>query len=154
MPDTGNFIWKVSKLSFAGKTSIGEMAGTRKDGYVKIGCDQRQYRAHRLAWLFMTGSFPAKGFEIDHINGDRDDNSWKNLRLVTRSQNNMNANPSVKNNSGTKGVSFRKDINKWHARIQVQKNILLLGNFDSKESAVAARQEAEIKYFRGYVRNL
>ncbi len=151
--DTGQFIWKVFKNSFARKVFVGAIAGSNKDGYVQIICDQRQYRAHRLAWLFMTGSFPKSGYEIDHINGIRNDNRWVNLRLVTRSQNNMNAKPSIMNKSGHKGVHFYKLVNKWHARIQVKGKIILLGNFDLLKDAISARKQAEETYFKGYTKS-
>ena len=152
-PNTGDFQWLVSKNGFHGAIKVGAIAGTMKDGYTQITCDQRFYRAHRLAWLFMTGSFPATGFEIDHINGIRNDNRWSNLRLVTRSQNNMNSGKSVANKSGAKGVSMDKTINKWLARIQVNKKIIYLGHFESFEEAAKARKEAEAKYFGTFQRN-
>jgi len=95
----------------------------------------------------MTGEFPPKGGEIDHINRDRADNRWANLRLATRSQNNMNAGLRSDNKSGHKGVSKRRDTGKWHARITVKRRILLLGNFHSFEDAVAARRAAERQFF-------
>lgn len=147
-PDAGVFRWKVRRNSFGGKVQEGSVAGTPSDqGYVMVGVLGRQYRAHRLAWLFMTGAMPSRGLEIDHINGDRSDNRWGNLRLVTRSQNNMNQGVKRNNKSGCKGVSFRKDTGKWHARITVAGQVRLLGNFDNLEDAVEARRAAEAEFF-------
>jgi len=146
-PDTGIFSWRENRLSHAGKAKVGSPAGTPKEGYISIIVEQRVYRAHRLAWLFMTGAFPAKGTEIDHINRVRSDNRWSNLRLVTRSQNNMNSGMRSDNQSGHKGVTKRRDTGKWHARITVDRRVLLLGNFITFEDAVAARRAAERQYF-------
>jgi len=52
------------------------------------------------------------------------------------------------NNSGVKGVGYRKDIGKWRARIQFQSREIALGCFDNKEDAIKARKEAEEKYFK------
>lgn len=146
-PDTGLFYWLVDRLSYAGKAKAGSQAGSPKDGYIQIIIEQRQYRAHRLAWLLMTGAFPPKGYEIDHINRDRSDNRWTNLRLVTRSQNNMNAGLRSDNRSGQKGVGRRSDNGKWYARITIGRSVVLLGHFDDFNDAVAARLAAERRYF-------
>lgn len=130
----------------------GDAAGTMKDGYIKIIADQRQYRAHRLAWLFMTGAFPEKGMDIDHIDGDRANNRWSNLRLASRSQNNMNTRHVRSHTSDHRGVSWRKGRGKWHARIHVNKKVVILGDFDRIEDAVAARQQAERKYYADFIR--
>lgn len=146
-PETGLLHWRVNRLSFAGKAKAGEVAGTPKDGYISVIVEQRVYRAHRLAWLLTTGSFPPKGTEIDHINRDRSDNRWTNLRLVTRSQNNMNMGLRSDNKSGHKGVGQRKDTGRWYARVTVDRRVILLGHFDSFDDAVAARKAAEITHF-------
>lgn len=144
-PATGEFRWLVSKNSFGGKVKAGCVAGSNKDGYVQIICDQRQYRGHRLAWLLMTGSFPPKGTEIDHINRNRSDNRWCNLRLAKRSQNNMNSGNPITNTSGQKGVHRSGDG--WFSRIQFEGKVIHLGSFSTFDDAVAARKDAEKKYF-------
>jgi len=58
------------------------------------------------------------------------------------------------NTSGCKGVSYRKDINMWQARITFQKKVIRLGCFKDKEKAVEARREAEEKYFKTFLDNL
>lgn len=146
-PDTGLFHWRVARNSYGGGVRPGDEAGTIHDGYVQIIIEQRTYRAHRLAWFLMTGDFPPKGEEIDHINRDRSDNRWCNLRLVTRTQNNMNMSIRTDNKSGCKGVGCRKDTGRWYARITVERRVILLGHFDTFAEAVAARQAAEQQYF-------
>jgi len=149
-PDSGHFYHRV--LAGSKKRPNGE-AGTILQGYVMIrvgGRGGRVFRAHRLAWLFMTGDFPPKGYEIDHINGERADNRWANLRLVTRSQNNMNVGIKANNQSGCVGVSYQLRRNNWTARIVVHGKVICLGDFVSKSEAIDARKSAERKYFRQY----
>lgn len=145
---SGVFRWRVDRLSFAGKAKAGVVAGQMNDhGYIIVGVMRRMVRAHRLAWFVMTGEWPPKGFEIDHINGVRDDNRWRNLRLVSRSQNNMNAKVRRNSTTGVAGVYQRKDTGAWHARININGKPILLGQFANKDAAIEARQSAEIKHF-------
>ena len=156
-PNSGNFVWLVGRHSFGGKVCAGEKAGCVKadgkdgrhdGGYIQIGIDQRLYRAHRLAWWFMTGTPPPKGIDVEHENRDRADNKWKNLRLATRSQNNCNAKNRADNTSGYKGVHRVSGTcpKPWFARITINKRIIHLGCFNTIEEAAEARRLGEIKY--------
>ena len=107
----------------------------------------------RTAWrLFTNGAFPPKGFEIDHVSGIRSDNRWENLRLATRSQNNVNTAPRRDNTSGHRGVSWRSDRQKWHARIHVNKRPKIIGDFDSLADAIAARDRAAAQHYGEFIR--
>lgn len=88
-----------------------------------------------------------EGFDIDHINRDRLDNRKENLRIATRSQNNMNSKIPVNNTSGFKGVSWHKQNKKWYARISVNRKVHRLGFFSDKMEAVKKYDQAMIKYF-------
>ena len=89
---------------------------------------------------------------VDHIHGKetRNDNIKSNLRLATPSQNNMNKTLQRNNTSGTTGVYFKKNANKWIASITINKKEIIIGRFDNIEDAIAARKEAEEKYFGEY----
>lgn len=68
-PESGAFFWMKS----------GARAGSKNNhGYVRIEFQRRRLAASRLAWFYMTGTWPDG--EIEHINGVRDDNKWSNLR--------------------------------------------------------------------------
>jgi hypothetical protein len=57
----------------------GEIAGhVKADGYRYIEIDGVEYKACDLAWLYVHGAWPIG--EIQHINGNRDDNRLVNLR--------------------------------------------------------------------------
>lgn len=137
-PSTGLFRWLVAPN---GRVKIGAIAGsTTNRGYVRIALDGKRYLAHRLAFIYMTGRC-AK--EIDHIDGYRENNSFDNLRSVTRKQNCKNSKRSSSNTSGVTGVYWNKKLNKWSARICVDMKQIYLGLFVSFEAAVAARKKAE-----------
>jgi hypothetical protein len=150
-PLSGLFSWKIETMAFGGFKNPGSAAGQKSEaGYVLVGLWGRLYRAHRLAWLLMTGAWPVA--EIDHINGDRSDNRWSNLREATSSQQKMNASIRSDNKSGCKGVSFRPDIGKWHSRIVLDGKTKLLGNFSLLSDAIVARKNAEKANHGDFVR--
>ncbi len=89
---------------------------------------------------------------VDHRNGDGLDNQKSNLRFATRSQNNSNRRRFKNNTTGTKGVDFSKQWNKFRVRIQVDKKSIFLGYFDSLPEASVAYSEAALKYHGDFVR--
>src|SRR6266446_8705973 len=103
-PVTGHFTW--IKKRKGRNHAIGSKAGyTDAYGYLTIGINYKIYKAHRLAWLYMTGKWP-KNF-IDHINRDPSDNRWENLREATRSQNQINSKVPSSSKLGIKGIRLR-----------------------------------------------
>ena len=148
-PETGQFRWLVRVMCQGGGRMPGDTAGTNKDGYVQIKLFGRVYRAHHIAWLIMTGEWPP-AIDIDHQNTDRSDNRWTNLRLATRSQNNLNSKKVRVGKSGHRGVHPCTNSSRWQARIGFAGRVIGLGTFDSKDEAVAARRSAEQKYYRNF----
>lgn len=115
-PVVGIFIRK-STTNHNG-AAVGDIAGfVDKDGYVRIGIDGFGYPAHRLAWLYMTGTFPDG--DVDHKNNIRTDNRFKNLRPASRSQNNMNQKRRSDNRTGFKGVGVHTGSGLFRARIKL-----------------------------------
>ena len=142
-PDTGI----IRHVTDRGGYRAGEEAGGFKDGYRIVGINCSQYRAHHIAWLLMTGEWPPLDMDIDHIDRNRSNNAWSNLRIASRTQNNMNMSVRGDNKSGYRGVGLRKDTGKWYARLKVDGKLHLLGHFDNFEEAKAVRISAEEKYF-------
>lgn len=121
-------------------------------GYVSIKIGNIAYRAHRLAWLYMTGNWPPD--EIDHIDMNKSNNSWKNLRCATRAQNQGNTRVQRNNLSGLKGVSAATGSKKYPfmARITVAGRTRSVGRFKTKAEGFAAYQDAAIETFGEYSR--
>jgi len=141
---SGIFYWKVCRGS---RISVGKPAGSLdRQGYWIIKLHNKQYKAHRLAWLYKNGRID-DSLEIDHKNRIRSDNRFDNIRLVDKSLNQQNRSLQENNTSGIKGVSFNKKCNKWYAYITLNGKRTYLGLFINKEDAVRARVKAEEIYF-------
>lgn len=142
-PSTGAF---TRRISTAPNARAGDLAGYPDGaGYTQIRLDNKQYRSHRLAWLYMYGEWPEE--QIDHINRNRLDNRICNLRDVTNKQNMQNAGKYSNNASGHTGVYWNKRDSKWQAKIKHNRKNISLGYFDKLEDAVAARKAAEKLYW-------
>lgn len=119
-------------------------------GYVTTRDENR--RGRRINFHRLVMGLTSEKIDVDHIHGKktRNDNRKENLRLATRSQNNMNSALSKNNTTGVTGVYFDKNAKKWSASIMVNYKTIYLGLFDKFEDAVKARKEAEDKYFGEY----
>jgi hypothetical protein len=135
-PETGIFTWIKNPSKNSGWIDC--------NGYIRIEISCKKYMAHRLAWLYMTGSFPKK--HIDHINGIPSDNRLINLRECNQSENMQNLKKAqINNKSGFLGVSFYKPFNKFMSRICINKKQKFLGYFDTPEEAHEKYLEAKRK---------
>lgn len=85
--------------------------------------------------------------EIDHIDGNRLNNQKSNLRIVTRTQNQMNRKLQKNNKSGYKGVSWCSKSKKWLSQIRINTHTKFLGYFVNKNKAAVVYNEAAMKYF-------
>lgn len=125
-PQTGVFTWLRGKRA-------GMVAGNVVKGHRQIMIGGKNYAAHRLAWLYVTGKFPNRG--IDHINLNGDDNRFHNLREASQSQNGANQRLRKNSTSGLKGVTWRAEKRKWVAQITVDWRNNYLGIFDCPAAA-------------------
>jgi len=144
-PETGLLYWTRSRR---GPAFCGAVAGyTDRFGYVLVKFKQRNYRAHRIAFALMNGSAPDI---VDHINGNRADNRWSNLRVADAAFNAQNIRRARADNkaTGKLGVSVAPS-GRFQARIMVNKRSKHLGNFDTPDQAHAAYVEAKRRLHRG-----
>ena len=138
-PLSGEFKWLRGKSGIKRDLSVGCDNGC---GYLFAKIDGRFYRLHRLAFLYMEGSFPFE--EVDHIDHNRSNNVFTNLRKVDRSENSKNRSLHVNNTSGYCGVSKVRETGKWYAYMQVAGRSVNIGTFVDIENAIAARNSANI----------
>lgn len=145
-PATGVFTWLVHRQ----RHRAGTVAGSpHSAGYIEIGVCGRSYLAHRLAWLYVHGEWPAR--DVDHRNGIKTDNRIDNLRDVTKVVNLQNRRGAAAGNvSGLLGVSkSAAKCGRWFARLQVNGRQKSLGSFDSPEAAHAAYLTAKRQLHEG-----
>jgi len=133
-PETGVFTRACNKAY----TKKGDVAGySDRKGYVIIGLDRKQFKAHRLAWLYVYGYLPNS--EIDHINRVKNDNRIVNLRIACGYENTQNvASPRVNNTTGFLGVHWHKEKQKFVASIAAYGKRMHLGQYDTAEEASVA----------------
>ncbi len=137
-PDDGTFIRLISHTN---RHKAGIAAGcSTSNGYVRIYVADKQYLAHRLAFLYMTGEFPRN--LVDHINGNKSDNSWSNLREINKSGNGQNTRRAWGHNkTGVLGIGRRGK--KFRARIYANGKDIHLGEFQTQDEAREKYLEAK-----------
>jgi hypothetical protein len=149
--ETGEFYWVFGR----GRVSAGSIAGSQKkepDGlfYLHIGIDGTQYRAHRLAWLYVHGEWPRQ--HIDHIDGNPLNNAISNLREATNSENARNRGKTKRNKSGFKGVHWSNTKKRWVATIRHHGKKKDLGSFKDAKAAHDAYVSAALELHGSFAR--
>lgn len=132
-PETGVL---TAKVNFSGRQAGSVIGSQTWQGYYAFSLFGKKCFAHRLAWLLHYGEWPSQ--PIDHINGIKTDNSIRNLRLCSLSQNQFNK-PTQKNNTtGVKGVYWNKRDKRYVASVQFNGKKYSAGHHKDIESAKEA----------------
>lgn len=130
-PEKGELFWKKrdeKMFSDSRKRSAAHIAANwnskhaGKPAFTAIGSHGyrtgtlggKRFLLHRVAFFLQTGEWPKN--TIDHVNGDRLDNKWSNLRPATRGQNNRNAKGYSKS-SPYIGVSWNKCLGGYVSQV-------------------------------------
>lgn len=144
-PVTGEFRRILRRDSWGNEKPVNELiTGTNNRGYRWVKINKHVHLVHRLIVLYMTGEHP-RG-EVDHIDGDRLNNCWVNLRDTNPFENSRNQGNRVDNTSGCRGITFNSRSMKWVARISHGGTRYSLGYHDNIDDAIAARKEAERRF--------
>jgi hypothetical protein len=107
----------------------------------------KTFKTHRLvAMTFLEEDITKK--QIDHIDGNKQNNFFQNLRVCSHQQNLFNRGKNKNNTSGFKGVSWDKEQKKWLAQIKINGKVKKLGRFNDKNEAYEKYKEAA-KYYHG-----
>lgn len=158
-PETGQLSWRERPKEmfkttkdcrrwnnrYANQRAFTSVLQGASGGYLRGKINGRLYRAHRIIWKLVTGTDPKV---IDHRNGKRTDNRWKNLRNVSHHGNSLNCGKYTTNTSGRTGVFWDKRRNRWGVSLSSK----ILGYFDDKNEAIQVRLNAEKA--AGYFPNL
>lgn len=142
-PETGKFFWRV-KVRGAKWDAGDEIVGTPCAGYRTICVNRHEHYLHRIAVFLVTGVWPMS--EVDHVDQDKANNRYGNLRAVDHSGNMRNLPMPRTNTSGYVGVTWAKRRSKWFAQIKIGERNIGLGYFDDIEAAAAARKAANDKH--------
>jgi len=145
-PETGQGVWKRSP---ANNIKAGATVGTIYKNYLVVRFKGKSYPAHRLFWLLQTKTDPGD-FLIDHIDGNKSNNAFSNLRLSTFSQNGMNRPATKVNKLGIKGVCWDAKARKYKSSIRVDGQARHIGYFDDLDLAIAARKLHEQQTFKNF----
>jgi hypothetical protein len=136
---TGIFTWKIK---VAPRVKIGDIAGgLHSQGYICISIEKKQFRAHRLAWLYYYGYLPEN--QIDHKDQIKINNWISNLRETSTSCNVRNTGNYNTNTSGVRGVSWDKIRQKWGVSIKPEKGKRIFTECGEFDEAVCFRLAME-----------
>ncbi len=137
-PETGGLYWQNPTHARCTKGAI----KPRKDGYVWVCLDGRNYAAHRVIWAMQTGDIPQE-MEVDHINHIRSDNRWANLQLLTPADNQRKKPAKYKTRpldqrKPRKVVAVKTKSGKWQARgwDHINQKRVFLGTYSTREEAL------------------
>lgn len=150
-PETGNF-YRVKINPTARHIRVGDLAGSDDgQGYLKISLLGKRYSAHRLAFLYMTGKFPRM---VDHIDCNKSNNTWTNLREVTVAQNNYNRKVQANNKAGIKNVRWSPERNCWVVEFISNRKQVWVSTHkdleDAKETAIKVRDSLQGEFANHY----
>ena len=144
---SGNLIRKVR---MAVRSPAGSMPTTvEAGGYLVTHIEGKNFKVHRLIFLWHHGYLPE---QVDHINGIRSDSRVENLRAATFGQNQQNKCFQKNNTSGFKGVYWREREQKWYVSIGSDKRKHYLGRYGSLIDAVAASISGRVKLHGEFAR--
>jgi len=124
-----------------GSVKAGTLAGyNANDGYRRVCIQKKYYYIHRLIWQLLVGEIE-DGLFIDHIDGDRLNNSISNLRLATARENQQNKFRQKVGTSAYKGVWWDAKKNVWKASFRTAEKRIYLGQFESELEAAGTYDE-------------
>lgn len=120
--------------------SKGRKAGrlSSSTGYSDVRCQGKSYKVHNLVWVWH-GNQLLDGYEVDHIDNNRNNNSIENLQLLTVSEN-VRKQQRVQN---PKGCCFYMPCrNRWKVKIATKQ----IGYYKTEQEAIVALYNARLTY--------
>jgi len=142
-PDTGVGTWIASPGNQVKSQTV---AGCYSGGYLSITYKHKIYKGHRLFWYLQTKEDPGH-LTVDHIDQNKANNKFCNLRLATQTQQKQNIIIHKNNTTGVRGIRWREHLQRYEARIALDGKRIQLGSFKTFNEAVAARQAKELELY-------
>ena len=135
---TGELYWNLREDKSFNTRYYNKQAGNYTDRYARVYIFNSAYKIHRVAWLLYYGVDPV-GYQIDHIDKNKHNNSVLNLRLASNS---LNA------SFGT-GRYYKKG-NRYGSELNIHGKTITIGTYDTPLEAEQAAQLAIEKYKPSY----
>ena len=115
-PVTGFFTWNVHQ---GGHIVKGTRAGyINAEGYEVLTYKGCKFKAHRLAMIKQGHSLSVKEV-VDHIDHNKTNNAYNNLRVVSRAENSKNIRATRKSLTGHQGIWLNPKTQQYHAYIEL-----------------------------------
>ena len=150
-------IYQISNFGAVKNTKTGRILKNCVDshGYCHVRLCKNgkaeNFKIHKIVSKYYCSN-PNNSNIVDHIDGDRLNNNYKNLRFCTLSQNNMNSKKRKNTSSVYKGISYNKNANKWCAQIAINSKDIFIGYFISENEAAKAYNEKVIELFKDFAK--
>ena len=119
-------------------------------GYMVIYVDGKVYKAHRLAFLYMTGTFPTA--DADHKDTVKHHNWWSNLRPATRQQNSFNRGANRNSATGLKMICWHKRDQQYRVQTRVAGKKKVFGGYKKLEDAIDVAAQVMLTYHSEFAR--
>lgn len=114
-------------------------------GYYRLKIGGKSYLLHRIIFAYHKGYLP--NF-VDHEDRDVENNTIENLReCPTKGHNTINSPPRSDNTSKYKGVTWHKNVGKWHCSVFKGGRRYYVGIFENPEEAALAYNKKAIELF-------
>lgn len=147
-PETGAFFHSVDR-GRSQRYKAGDVIDNvpnNTHGYIVLWAGKRAYLAHRIAWFLQTGIWPS---DIDHLDHNRTNNRFSNLREVSHQENMKNMTLYKSNNSGVSGICIAgRNKDRWRVTVNIGGKQTYLGEYKDFDVAVSVRENARIQ--QGY----
>ena len=140
-PEEGTLTWKVSR----GRVAKGQRAGApHGQGYRQVRILGKVYLEHRVIWKMQTGEWPPEDKVIDHINGEKADNRWANLRLLFQARNVGRA--PLQRSDLPRGVTLDKRRGTYSVQVGLKPYRWQRSGLTLKEATALAAEWIETRY--------
>lgn len=156
--------WKA--VSGCSKFEVSDFGRVRRTngGKILVGGDHNGYRrfcidkdsgesvtilVHRVVFESHVRGLE-EGEVIDHIDGNRMNNTLSNLRVCCNESNQYNRGSAKQATSTYKGVSYCKVKNKWRAQIKTKGKSKHIGYYSVEADAALAYNEAASRTFGAF----
>ena len=125
------------------------------NGYLSVGLRQNKKSKTQFIHQLVAREWidnPNDKRCVDHIDGNKTNNHYENLRWATHSENGRNAKNRTDGSSVYKGVSYQTQAKKWKSQIGLGNKVIYLGIYTSEREAAEAYNTAAREQYGDYAK--